>query len=220
MVKVYVNNVEVEVSPESTLKEAIERAGFKVPILCYLNGIFNEATCRVCVVDAGGRYVPACRFPVSDGMKIYTDTEAVRRYRRLNIELLLSMHRIKCWECMMKGGSCKLLELSKDYGVEGIPICAECPLYGDECLVMKGEPCLGPLTMAGCDAECVRKGLPCIGCRGPIKHKDVIEEALSYYCKGKVSPEKILSYMKMFWSADKSLVDEIMGLFGNEGVKS
>lgn len=216
MVKLYVNGIEVEVPGEATIKDAIERAGFKVPLLCYLQGLFNEATCRVCIVEVDGRYVPACRYPVSEGAKVSTDNEIVRRFRRANIELVLATHRIRCWDCMRKGGLCKLLELSKEYGIEGIPVCAECPLYGDSCLALRGEPCLGPLTIAGCNAECTRKGLACIGCRGPIEVKDVIEEAVTFYCRAKVGLDRLVSTMKLFWSYHKSLVEEVTRLFNHE----
>jgi len=52
----------------------------------------------------------------------------------------------------------------KDY-----PVCVECKLNEYECvLVKKGLPCLGPVTRGGCNAACVRLGLGCIGCRGPL----------------------------------------------------
>jgi len=52
----------------------------------------------------------------------------------------------------------------KDY-----PVCVECKLNEYECvLVKRGIPCLGPLTVGGCNAICLRSGVGCIGCRGPL----------------------------------------------------
>jgi len=49
------------------------------------------------------------------------------------------------------------------------PVCVECKLNEYECvLVKKGLPCLGPITLGGCNAACIRSGLGCIGCRGPL----------------------------------------------------
>ncbi|WP_297068844.1 hydrogenase [Thermococcus sp.] len=49
------------------------------------------------------------------------------------------------------------------------PVCVECKLNEYECvLIKKGLPCLGPITLGGCSAACVRSGLGCIGCRGPL----------------------------------------------------
>ncbi|AMQ18960.1 NAD(P)-dependent hydrogenase/sulfhydrogenase 2 subunit delta [Thermococcus peptonophilus] len=49
------------------------------------------------------------------------------------------------------------------------PVCVECKLNEYECvLVKKGLPCLGPITLGGCNAICIKSGLGCIGCRGPL----------------------------------------------------
>lgn len=200
VVKVYVNGVAVEVPEGATVLNAIEKAGYSVPLLCYLDGLFNEATCRVCVVLVNGRVVPACRFPASDGIKVTTESDELLRYRRTNLELLLSTHRIECWSCSRKSG-CELLALSKQLGVEGIPVCAECPLAGDSCLVARGEPCLGPLTVAGCSAECTRNGAPCIGCRGFITRPEVWKSAAEFYREHGVDGKKVEVAMKFFWAS-------------------
>lgn len=37
-----------------------------------------------------------------------------------------------------------------------------------KCLLIQGIPCLGPVTRGGCDALCVKGGMPCTGCFGPL----------------------------------------------------
>ncbi|MEM0004459.1 MAG: 2Fe-2S iron-sulfur cluster-binding protein [Desulfurococcaceae archaeon] len=198
MVKVKVNNVEVEVPQEAYIIDAVEKAGFRVPLLCYLQGLFNEATCRVCVVKANGRVVPACRFPVQEGMNIVTSDDELEKMRKINFELLLATHNIHCWDCYRKS-TCTLSTLSRELGVEGIPVCSECPLYGEECLVKQGIPCLGPLTVAGCDAECTRQSAPCIGCRGFTSSIDVWRNAIKYYRDNGISREHLESALSIFW---------------------
>ncbi|MFN3268577.1 MAG: 2Fe-2S iron-sulfur cluster-binding protein [Zestosphaera sp.] len=199
MVRVYVNSYEVEVPPNALVIEAIERAGHEVPTLCYLKGVFNDATCRICVVKVNGRIVPACRSLVFDGAVIVVDDDDLRRLRKINLELLLAAHEIKCWSCVRKG-MCELLDLSKKLRVEGIPVCSECPLREDSCLVLKGIPCLGPLTVAGCEAECLRRGSPCIGCRGYIVNEEVWTEALKNFYGGNVNLSELKSLVDFFWS--------------------
>jgi coenzyme F420-reducing hydrogenase gamma subunit len=46
------------------------------------------------------------------------------------------------------------------------PVCYECQIRGYECLLQKGLPCLGPVTLGGCEAICLRENWPCAGCRG------------------------------------------------------
>jgi len=46
------------------------------------------------------------------------------------------------------------------------PVCMECNRREIECLMLKGIPCMGPMTCAGCNALCPSVGIPCEGCRG------------------------------------------------------
>ena len=48
------------------------------------------------------------------------------------------------------------------------PVCFECQAQGFECLLQKGEPCMGPITLGGCKAICLRSKRFCYGCRGPL----------------------------------------------------
>ncbi|MBU0953448.1 MAG: hypothetical protein KKA90_03450 [Nanoarchaeota archaeon] len=47
------------------------------------------------------------------------------------------------------------------------PVCTECKLHNNGCLLEVKKPCLGPITRGGCNAICINGGLECWGCRGP-----------------------------------------------------
>lgn len=47
------------------------------------------------------------------------------------------------------------------------PVCLECTIKENGCLLQSGELCAGPLTAGGCGARCPSLGRPCLGCRGP-----------------------------------------------------
>ena len=50
------------------------------------------------------------------------------------------------------------------------PVCMDCKREGWACvLVTRGQPCLGPVTNAGCGALCPAQGRPCYGCYGPAE---------------------------------------------------
>ncbi|MFH1838384.1 MAG: hypothetical protein ABH808_02745 [Candidatus Kuenenbacteria bacterium] len=49
------------------------------------------------------------------------------------------------------------------------PVCYECQLEENECLLQKGLICLGPLILGGCEAICLKSNLACDGCRGLLK---------------------------------------------------
>ena len=48
------------------------------------------------------------------------------------------------------------------------PVCVECRLNENVCLLEKGLPCMGPVVRAGCDALCPSHGYYCFGCRGLV----------------------------------------------------
>jgi coenzyme F420-reducing hydrogenase gamma subunit len=53
---------------------------------------------------------------------------------------------------------------------ENRSVCMECKRRGLICtLVSKGEPCMGPVTVAGCGALCPSIGRGCYSCYGPLK---------------------------------------------------
>ncbi|MFH1399161.1 MAG: sulfhydrogenase 1 subunit delta [Candidatus Woesearchaeota archaeon] len=47
-----------------------------------------------------------------------------------------------------------------------MPVCVECRMKGNVCLLQEGKPCMGPFTYAGCNALCPSNGHYCFGCHG------------------------------------------------------
>jgi sulfhydrogenase subunit delta len=60
------------------------------------------------------------------------------------------------------------------------PVCVECRLRETRCLLLNGEPCLGPITRGGCGAICPTFGVGCEGCRGllPDANLDALEQQI------------------------------------------
>ncbi|NPV88217.1 sulfhydrogenase 1 subunit delta [Coprothermobacteraceae bacterium] len=93
-----------------------------------------------------------------------------------------------------------------------IPVCAECRLKGNPCVIIeRGEPCVGPITVAGCEARCPSHNVACIGCRGPLKVVDN-SDAMALTFKGKELPtDRILDRMRLFSAyKDLSKVEEAL----------
>ena len=118
-VNVKVNNHEVSVPAGITVLEAARYAGIEIPTLCYLKEINEIGACRICVVEVKGArgLVTACVYPVSEGMEIFTNTEKVRKSRKLTLELILSTHDKRCLSCI-RSGNCELQHLCKEFGVD------------------------------------------------------------------------------------------------------
>ncbi|MEK6917146.1 MAG: hypothetical protein AABW92_05375 [Nanoarchaeota archaeon] len=47
------------------------------------------------------------------------------------------------------------------------PVCIECKRNYNDCLLIKGKLCMGPITAGNCNAVCINGGFECWGCRGP-----------------------------------------------------
>jgi len=64
--------------------------------------------------------------------------------------------------------------------IKDAPVCEECIRKNNKCLLLLGKPCLGSITLAGCNAPCPASDFPCDGCRGPRKNinLDAIKKAL------------------------------------------
>lgn len=91
-VSLTVDGVEVEVPAGTTLKDAAASIGVATPTLCWAANLTPVSACRLCVVEVEGArtLVPSCSRPVEPGMVVHTDSERVRRSRRLVLELLAS----------------------------------------------------------------------------------------------------------------------------------
>ena len=117
-----INGQAVQVPAGTTILEAAEKAGIKIPTLCYLKDINEIASCRMCVVEVEGsdRLAAACDTPVEEGLVVHTNTPKVRKARRVNMELLLSQHASYCSTCI-RSGNCPLQKLANDLNIHEMP---------------------------------------------------------------------------------------------------
>ena len=122
MVTLTINGQTVQVPAGTTILEAAEKAGIKIPTLCYLKDINEIAACRMCVVEVEGsdRLAAACDTTVEEGLVVRTNTPKVRKARRVNMELLLSQHASYCSTCI-RSGNCPLQKLANDLNIHEMP---------------------------------------------------------------------------------------------------
>lgn len=119
MVNIKINNMPLSVPKGISILEAARMAGIEIPTLCYLKKINEIGACRICIVEVKGArsLVTACVYPVNEGMEIFTNTERVRKSRKMTLELILSTHDRKCLSCV-RSGTCELQQLCKEFGVD------------------------------------------------------------------------------------------------------
>lgn len=84
-----------------TVLRAAELNGVNIPSLCSHKDLSPFGGCRLCMVEIEGMrgYPLSCTTIVEEGMKIRTDTEALREFRREMLKLILSEHPSSCLIC-------------------------------------------------------------------------------------------------------------------------
>ncbi len=118
MVKISIDERDLEVAAGTTILKAAESAGLHIPHLCYHNAFIPEGSCRMCLIEIEGipKLELACSTHVREGMKISTQSERVTEARKGVLECLLAEHPIDCPICD-KAGECKLQDYYEEYGL-------------------------------------------------------------------------------------------------------
>jgi NADH-quinone oxidoreductase subunit G len=119
MLKLKINNIEVEVEEGLTVLQACEKAGVEIPRFCYHEKLSIAGNCRMCLVEIekSPKPVASCAMPASEGMNIKTNTKFVEKSRKGVMEFLLANHPLDCPVCD-QGGECDLQDQSMFYGVD------------------------------------------------------------------------------------------------------
>ncbi len=114
---VTIDGIPVEINGEKNLLEMIRKTGIKMPTFCYHSELSIYGACRMCMVEnRWGGMEAACSTPPKEGMEIYTNTERLRKYRKMILELLLSNHCRDCTTCN-NNGKCKLQDLAMRFNI-------------------------------------------------------------------------------------------------------
>jgi len=119
MLKLKVNNIDIEVDEGLTVLQACEKAGIEIPRFCYHEKLSIAGNCRMCLVEIekSPKPVASCAMPAAEGMNIKTNTEFVEKSRKGVMEFLLANHPLDCPVCD-QGGECDLQDQSMFYGVD------------------------------------------------------------------------------------------------------
>ena len=152
MVNLKIDHNEISVPEGTTIMEAAEANGIRIPRLCYLKEINEIGACRVCVVEMEGKekLITSCNNIVEDGMVLYTNSPKVRMNRKNTVKLLLSQHDCQCAVCV-RSGNCSLQQLANDLNIidppfhqelDRIPWNMNFPLIRDSAKCIKCMRCI------------------------------------------------------------------------------
>lgn len=117
MLRIEIDGKEVSVKEGSNVIEAANLIGTYIPHFCYHKKLSVVANCRMCLVEVANsrKPLPACATIVSDGMKVFTNSQLAKNAREAVMEFLLINHPLDCPICD-QGGECQLQDLSVGYG--------------------------------------------------------------------------------------------------------
>ncbi|MGD9181173.1 MAG: molybdopterin-dependent oxidoreductase [Desulfobacterales bacterium] len=113
-----IDDQNISCPPGTSVLEAAERNGIKIPHLCYHPDLKPFGACRLCLVEDGktGRLMASCVTPVAPEMNIRTQTPRILNHRRNIVRLMIAEHPESCIVCS-KGNRCQLRWIAAQMGV-------------------------------------------------------------------------------------------------------
>jgi len=113
-----------------TILQAAKEMGIYIPTLCHLDGIDDAGACRLCIVQIEGsnKLVPACVTKVSEGLNIQTNTDKIKKYRKIILEMLFAERNHVCAICVANQ-HCELQELAAKIGIDHVRYDYNYPKY-------------------------------------------------------------------------------------------
>lgn len=116
MINFTINGKKLQVEEGKTVLEVARDEDIAIPTLCYHKELTPYGACRLCLVEITGGGRPgleaACVYKVTEGLEVETDTERVKKARKIIFELLMA----RCPDAE------KIKTLAAEYGVEGTRI--------------------------------------------------------------------------------------------------
>lgn len=173
---------------ETVLEVAVEN-GIRIPTLCHMTGLSEVGACRLCLVEVAGvsRLLPACVTRVWEGMEVTTDSDRLREYRRMILELLFSERNHTCAVCV-SSGHCELQSLAAELGVDHARF-----------------PYLYPRLSV--DVSHARFGLDhnrCILCTRCVRVCDEIEGAHTWDVMGRGAQARVITDLNQPWGTSET----------------
>jgi formate dehydrogenase major subunit len=107
-----------EFSQGERLLDVINRAGIKVPQVCYHPQMGPIQTCDTCMVEADGKLVRSCATPAVDGMKVATESVRAQKAQREAFDRILGNHLLYCTVCDNNNGNCTVHNTTKLLAVQ------------------------------------------------------------------------------------------------------
>ena len=122
MPEIFIDGQPVQAEKDQTVLQAALAAGLYIPYFCWHPHLSVAGNCRVCMVEVedgkgGGWTDIACNMPVTEGMRVLTNSETVRTQRKSILQFITLNHPVDCGVCD-KAGECMLQDQYYEYNGE------------------------------------------------------------------------------------------------------
>ena len=119
MPRIYIDGQPFDARTDQTVIQVADANGIYIPRLCWHPQLSIAGNCRLCVVQVEGRsWVEiSCNMPVTEDLRVLTDTELVRAHRKAILQFLTLNHPVDCGICD-KAGECTLQDYHVAYNGE------------------------------------------------------------------------------------------------------
>jgi len=116
-----INGKQVSAEDSQTVLSVAYEQAMHIPTLCHLEGVYDVGACRLCLVEVAGvnKLLPACTTKVTEGMVVSTESERLRNYRKMTLELLFAERNHVCAICVANG-NCELQTLAYNQGMSSV----------------------------------------------------------------------------------------------------
>lgn len=121
MVKLKIDNRDVEVAEGTSVLEAARSVQIEIPTLCNHPDVDPSAGCGMCIVRINGRILRSCCTPVAEGMEVITNDAELFEVRRMVLKLILSNHPMACLSCA-RSGQCELQDMANTFNITDAPL--------------------------------------------------------------------------------------------------
>jgi NADH-quinone oxidoreductase subunit G len=119
MPQIFIDGQPFQAGIDQTVLQVADANGIYIPRLCWHPQLSIAGNCRLCVVQIEGRsWVEiSCNMPVSEGLKVLTESPLVREHRKATMQFITLNHPVDCGICD-KAGECTLQDYHVAYNGE------------------------------------------------------------------------------------------------------
>ncbi|HEY9127015.1 MAG TPA: 2Fe-2S iron-sulfur cluster-binding protein, partial [Acidobacteriaceae bacterium] len=101
-----INGTSWPITPGEKLIDVINRAGARLPQVCYHHQLGPIQSCDTCMVEIDGELVRACGAKVAAGMRVTTESRRTDAAQREAFDRILGNHLLYCTVCDNNNGNC------------------------------------------------------------------------------------------------------------------